>query len=90
MARKSTTAAKGLGKTLKVKKSDGRTSNYSKESCHGTKTDAKKKAESIRNGGGTARVLQDPATKKHCVFKGPKAKKSAVSGPRKRKRRAKK
>lgn len=81
MATKST--GKGLGQTLKVKKSNGQTSNFGKDSCHGTKSAANSRADSIRKGGGTARVKQDPITKKHCVFKGPKAKSGAVGRKKK-------
>ena len=72
MARKSS-KAKPLGKTLKVKKSNGKTSTYTKMAC-GNKASMSKRADGYRKQGSTARVVQDPVSKKYCVFKGPKAK----------------
>lgn len=63
---------------------------YSKESCSTLKSDATKKAESIRAKGFSAMVQKDKVTGKNCVFKGPKLKSPAVSGTKKRKPAAKK
>lgn len=46
--------------------------NYSKSSCHRTKTDAKKRADSVRSNGTRARVLQ--SGKGFCVYTGGKSK----------------
>jgi hypothetical protein len=53
--------------TKSTRKFGGKT--FKKSSCHTSKTAAKKKADSIRKKGGTARVVGK------CVYKGPKAKK---------------
>jgi len=61
---------------------------FTKNSCHSTKTEAAKKAESIRKGGHRATV------KDRCVFKGPKMKanspymKALKAGKTMRRRRA--
>lgn len=46
--------------------------NFSKSSCHGTKTDAKKRAEKVRSTGSRARVLKSGKT--YCVYTGGKSK----------------
>jgi len=64
------------------------TATFKKTSCHSTKTEAQKKADSIRRGGHRATV-QD-----RCVFKGPKMKanspymKALKAGKTMRRRRA--
>lgn len=68
MAKRRKKSTRKSTSTLKVGKK-----TYKKNSCHTTKTAAKKKAKGIRSNGGTARVVKQGS--RHCVFKGPKAKK---------------
>lgn len=46
--------------------------NFSKSSCHGTKTDAKKRADGVRAKGTRARVIK--SGKAYCVYTGGKSK----------------
>ncbi len=46
--------------------------NFSKSSCHGTKTDAKKRAEGVRARGTRARVIKNG--KAYCVYTGGRSK----------------
>ena len=46
--------------------------NFSKSSCHGTKTDAKKRADGVRARGTRARVIK--SGKAYCVYTGGKSK----------------
>jgi hypothetical protein len=69
--------AQQTGAAKKRKKSSDATKTingkrFVKESCSKTKSAAKKKADSIRAAGGTARVVKFGAA--HCVYKGPKSK----------------
>lgn len=48
---------------------------FSHVTCSRKKTDAKKKADSLRKKGSTARVVKTGVG--YCVYKGPKSKKSA-------------
>jgi hypothetical protein len=61
MPRKKKTSAPKM-----TRKIGGKT--FKKVSCHGKKTDAKKKATALRQKGYTARVMDG------CVYKGPKSK----------------
>ncbi len=61
---------KSSGVATKTKVVGGK--RYTKVSCAKTKTAAKKTADKIRAGGGTARVVKSGAA--HCVYKGPRAK----------------
>lgn len=45
--------------------------NFSKSSCHGTKTDAKKRADGVRAKGTRARVIKSGKT--YCVYTGGKS-----------------
>lgn len=67
MARK-----KAAAKPLSSYKQNGRI--YKKKSCSGTKTAAKKAADSMRKRGFTAQVKQDPLTKKWCIYSAGKRK----------------
>jgi hypothetical protein len=83
IARKKTTASRRK-KTGGTKKKKARTAasvtvklviagqNFTKSSCHGTKTDAKKRAENVRKTGSRARVLK--SGKSYCVYTGGKSK----------------
>jgi len=46
--------------------------NFSKSSCHSSKTEAKKRAENVRTKGNRARVLKNGKT--YCVYTGGKSK----------------
>lgn len=46
--------------------------NFSKSSCHSTKTDAKKRADGVRARGTRARVIK--SGKAYCVYTGGKSK----------------
>lgn len=46
--------------------------NFSKSSCHSSKTEAKKRADSVRTKGNRARVLKSGKT--YCVYTGGKSK----------------
>lgn len=59
---------------------------FSKTSCHGTKTDAKKQADRIRAQGNKARVIKSGSA--HCVYKGGKMKANAPAMLNRRRRRA--
>lgn len=59
-----------VGETAKSVKINGQ--NFSKSSCHSSKTDAKKRAESVRGKGNRARVLKSGKT--YCVYTGGKSK----------------
>ena len=58
---------------------------FTKNSCHGSKTDAKKQADRIRAQGNKARVIKSGSA--HCVYKGGKMKANAPA-MRNRRRRA--
>ena len=64
-----TTKAKKTIKGLPQRKKFG-DKNYTKKSCGKNKTDAKKAAEKFRKEGKgkLARVVQDPATGKWCLY----------------------
>jgi len=65
MATKSKAKAKTDTKTIGGKR-------FTKEACSTKKTDANKKAASIRAAGNTARVVKNGSV--HCVYKGPRSK----------------
>lgn len=46
--------------------------NFTKSSCHGTKTDAKKRADGVRSKGTRARVIK--SGKAYCVYTGGRSK----------------
>lgn len=57
---------------------------YAKQACSKLKSEANKKAESIRAKGFTAMVVEDKARGTYCTFKG---KKAAISGTKTTKRK---
>ncbi len=61
-------SAKPLGKTLKIKMSNGKNKTYTKKVCGKTKADATSAVKKVRNAGSLARLKKDPTTGKYCVF----------------------
>jgi hypothetical protein len=59
-----------VGEAAKTVKIAGH--NFNKSSCHSNKTDAKKRADSVRSKGSRARVLKSGKT--YCVYTGGKSK----------------
>ena len=64
--------AKPLTATVKLKSGD-KVHTFKQESCSTSKETATKEADKIRATGYKARVILDPTTQKHCVYKGSKA-----------------
>lgn len=79
--RKTKTASAAPKMTIKISGAG----SFSKNSCHGTKTEAAKQADRIRAQGNKARVIK--TGKAHCVYKGGKMKANSVY-MKTRKRRA--
>lgn len=71
-AAKKRKARTGAAATLKIAGSG----TFTKTSCHSTKTEAGKRAESIRKAGHKARVIKNDGGG-HCVYKGAKMKANA-------------
>ena len=74
-------AAKPLGKTMKVKMSNGKAKTYTKQVCGKNKTEAKSAVKKQREAGKLARMKKDPTTGKFCVFT---AKKAGATAKKKR------
>lgn len=71
MAARKKTKSTGPKSTIKIKV--GSTTRTYKRTMCGGKTDITKKAKTIREKGGTARVVKNGT--KYCLYKGPRAKK---------------
>jgi len=66
-------ATKGNGMTLKVKNANGKSSTFTKASCHSSKKAAKAAQKAIQDQGNRA-IIRERKDGGTCVFKGPKRK----------------
>ncbi len=78
--------AKPLGKTLKIKMSNGKNKTYTKKVCGKGKTEATSAVKKERAAGKLARMKKDPVTGKYCVFTAKSSAKKAPAKTAKKKR----